>query len=447
MDRIPRAPGYVRWVTRTLEDAGYETWAVGGAIRNALLGLAAGDWDLATRAPPHVVQRVFPRTVPIGVDHGTVGVLTRDGILLEVTTFRRDVETFGRHAVVEFADTLEEDLSRRDFTINAVAWHPLREEFLDPFSGREDLRAGLLRTVGDPLDRFAEDYLRVLRALRFSGRFGFRIHEGTWAALCGCPDRLGVLSPERVREELMKVLTQDEKPSGALELYRASGTLAALFPDLASVEGCSRPGRDEDLWAHSLQLTDILSSRRPVLRLTALLHGLGVPPGDGEEGEDVDQRGRDRAAALMLRYRFSNAEIREVTELMETGLEPPLGIHDAPGLRRWLHRADAAKLTSFGRVWLGKARLDHLHGGMDPGPAIDLLRRLRRVVRERPPLTVEELALNGRDLISMGMKPGPRFGEVLGRLMDRVLDDPGLNTRERLTSLVEVGELGRETPE
>ena len=128
------APGYVRWVTRTLEEAGYETWAVGGAIRNILLGLPAGDWDMATRAPPQVVQRVFSRTVPVGIDHGTVGVLTREGLLLEVTTFRKDVETSGRHAVVEFADTLQEDLARRDFTINAVAWHPLRLEFRDPFS-------------------------------------------------------------------------------------------------------------------------------------------------------------------------------------------------------------------------------------------------------------------------------------------------------------------------
>ena len=149
----------------------------------------------------------------------------------------------------------------------------------------------------------------------------------------------------------------------------------------------------------------------------------------------------------MIRYRFSNAEIREVTELMETGLEPPLDLHDPAGLRRWLHQADPGLLTSFGRIWLGKARLDQLHGDRNPGPVLDLLRRLRSVVRGRPPLTVGDLALTGRDLISLGMKPSPRFGEILDRLLEMVLDEPGLNTRERLVTLVQTGELGGEAPE
>ena len=136
MNAKPSAPPHVRWVARTLEDAGFETWAVGGAVRNTLLGVASGDWDLATRAPPPVVRQLFPKTVPVGIEHGTVGVLTREGTLLEVTTFRKDVLPLGRKAVVEFAQTLEEDLSRRDFTVNAIAWHPLREQFRDPFQGR-----------------------------------------------------------------------------------------------------------------------------------------------------------------------------------------------------------------------------------------------------------------------------------------------------------------------
>jgi tRNA nucleotidyltransferase/poly(A) polymerase len=385
-----------------------------------------------------VVQKLFPRTVPVGVEHGTVGVLTRDGILLEVTTFRRDVETSGRHAVVEFADTLQEDLARRDFTINAVAWHSTREEFQDPFRGREDLEARLLRTVGNPGDRFSEDYLRVLRALRFSGRFGLRIDGETWRALCDSTDQLGILSPERVREELMKVLSQDAKPSGALALYAASGVLGELYPELSSMEGCSRPGRDEDLWAHCLLLTDLLPAGRPALRLTALLHGLGIPEGDGDPGENADVRGRNRAAALMIRRRYSNAQVREVTELIGMGLEPPLKLSDPAGLRRWLHRSNPDRLPSFGRIWLGKARLDQLRWGVDPGPVLDLLRRLRGEILGRAPLRVEELALSGRDLIALGLKPSPQFGEILDELMGRVLEDPSLNTRDRLMELVEL---------
>ena len=205
----PSAPPAVRWITRTLEEAGHDTWAVGGAVRDALLGRPSGDWDLTTRARPDELQELFRRTVPIGIEHGTVGVLVRDGTMFEVTTFRKDVETDGRHAVVAFADRVEDDLARRDFTINAIAWHVLREELLDPFQGVEDLEAGVLRTVGIAADRLAEDYLRVLRAFRFAGRFALKIEQETWSALCESVRDLPSLSAERIREELIKVLSAE----------------------------------------------------------------------------------------------------------------------------------------------------------------------------------------------------------------------------------------------
>lgn len=437
MDRKPVAPGFVRWVTRTLEDAGFETWAVGGALRNTLLGLPSGDWDLATRAPPQVVRRTFPRTVPVGIAHGTVGVLTREGVLLEVTTFRRDVETFGRHAVVEFADTLLEDLSRRDFTVNAIAWHPLRGEFQDPFGGRADLVAGLLRTVGIPGHRFREDYLRVLRGLRFSGRFRLRIEGETWEALCGAVQHLGALSPERVREELMKVLTEDARPSGAMALYGASGALEVLYPELAAVRGYRHPGTGDDLWVRSLLMADLLPPSRPLHRLAALFQGLGIPGEASEPVEVTDARGRDRAAALMIRLRFSNAEVREVAGLLGGGLEPLPRQATDPELRRWLHRAGPERFRALAHLWVAGARLDRHRNGRDPGPVVEVLRRLRMEIRRNPPLRMEDLALNGRDLVGLGLKPGPRFGEILDALMDRVLEDPSLNRRERLVEEVE----------
>ena len=476
MDRQPSAPGSVRWVTRTLEDAGYETWAVGGAVRNALLGLPSGDWDLATRAPPGVVRRLFPRTVPVGIAHGTVGVLTRQGVLLEVTTFRRDVETFGRHATVEFADTLREDLSRRDFTVNAVAWHPIREAFQDPFGGRADLAAGLLRAVGVASRRFDEDYLRVLRGLRFSGRFRLRIDDATWKALCRATAHLGVLSPERVREELVKTITEDRRPSGALALYGISGALDVLYPELAAVGGLRLRGTGEDLWVRSLLTMDLLPARHPRMRLAALLQGLGCPgeggsgSADGHPGEgslagssreggsgsrdvlqvdrgserawasssnETNVRARDRAAALMLRLRFSNAEIRDVTGLLEAGLEPVPAGAAAPELRRWLHRAGPERFRPLARLWVAGARLDELRQGRDPAPVVDVIRRLRKELRSNPPLRTEDLALNGRDLVAMGLKPGPRFGRILAALMDQVLEDPALNRRESLIEAVE----------
>ena len=230
-------PEAVVEIARRLEEAGCETWAVGGAVRDALLGLPVGDWDLTTRARPEEVRRLFRRTVPIGIEHGTVGVFGRDGVLYEVTTFRRDIETFGRHAVVAFADTVDEDLSRRDFTCNALAWHPLTGELRDPYLGLQDLEERRLRTVGSPSERFAEDYLRVLRALRFAGHFELTIDPPTWDALVEATPRLIDLSAERVREELWKIFTKTRRASAALSLYAASGSLAVLYPELERLVG------------------------------------------------------------------------------------------------------------------------------------------------------------------------------------------------------------------
>src|SRR5574341_1135810 len=175
-------PEEVLEIARKLEGEGYETWCVGGAVRDNLLGLANQDYDLTTAATPKDVQGLFRRTIPIGVEHGTVAVLDRSNKPHEVTTFRRDVETDGRHALVAFGVSLDDDLARRDFTINAIAYHPLRHEWRDRFGGAEDLKRKVIRAVGDPAQRFREDYLQILRALRFAARFGFQIDRDTWDA-------------------------------------------------------------------------------------------------------------------------------------------------------------------------------------------------------------------------------------------------------------------------
>src|SRR5215204_7713286 len=162
-------------IARTLEAAGFQAWCVGGNLRDALLQQEHSDYDIATSATPEQVQALFPRTIGVGIKYGTVGVLDRNRVLHEVTTFRRDVSTDGRHAVVQYGVSLDDDLARRDFTINAIAYHPLRHDWRDPFSGRKDLEGRLIRAVGNPAHRFAEDYLRILRALRFSARFEFAI--------------------------------------------------------------------------------------------------------------------------------------------------------------------------------------------------------------------------------------------------------------------------------
>jgi tRNA nucleotidyltransferase/poly(A) polymerase len=423
-------PPAVRWLVETLEGAGFETWAVGGAVRNVLLAIDSGDWDLATRARPKQVRRLFKRTVPLGIEHGTVGVLARDGTLYDVTTFRRDVVTTGRHAVVEFADSIAEDLSRRDFTINAIAWHPLRDELLDPFGGIEDLEAGVLRTVGEPQRRFAEDYLRVLRALRFAGRFGVRIETRTWKALRAAVPRLDVLSRERVREELLKILSGDPVPSRALELYRTSGALAQVAPELAAAVGVAAPAAVSglDAWRLGLALADALPAHRPLLRLAALLQAAAVAAADPREASR-------RAAQLMIRLRFSNAQVDQVTGLVAAGWEPPPERSGAE-LRRWLSRVGPERLRDSTRLWIARERVFTAHVAPPSVPTRELWSALRRQLRSRPPLAIADLALDGRDLIRMGMKPGPHFRAVFERLLDRVLEDPTLNHPEALAEVV-----------
>jgi tRNA nucleotidyltransferase (CCA-adding enzyme) len=446
-------PTGVLEIAGKLNAAGHDIWAVGGAVRDALLGLPGGDWDLATSARPEDVRRIFRRTVPVGIEHGTVGVFAGDGVMYEVTTFRRDVETHGRHAVVEFAQTINEDLARRDFTFNAIAWHPIHDELRDPHYGLQDLQQATLRTVGDPQDRFAEDYLRILRALRFAGHFVLEIEPATWDALMEATPHLQQLSAERVREELLKALTRTPHASAILKLYSASGALRELYPELDALEGmripatflqpdgepASKGAASVDAWLVSLRAVDALPVSRPLLRLAALLHAVGMPAArardlrGGFRYTGHERMGARAAEALLRRLKASNSDTALITELIEkqSDLFPP----DAPdvGVRRWLLHVPPHLVPSFFRLrvalWraLPTARGDH-----------DLRERwqhVRRVLATRPALSARDLAIDGGDLRDLGLRPGPQFGEILGVLVDRVIEEPALNERETLLRL------------
>ena len=430
-------PDQVLWIWRTLEEAGFETWIVGGAIRDVLLGRPTDDWDLATRARPRQIMAAFPRTVPIGVDHGTVGVLAPDGTLYEVTTFRRDVETFGRRAVVEFAESIEEDLSRRDFTVNALAWHPDSDQLLDPWNGATDLNEQILRTVGDPAERFAEDLLRVLRALRFAGQFGLTIEAGTWRALLSAVPELSQLSAERIQEEMMKVLSQAQRPSVALGLYAESGVFAELYPELDI-------GLQEDL-APTLRACDAVPRTRPWVRLSLLLV-LASATDDQDDAKDNSRTTRRRAVeSLMERLRFSNADTKRVASVAAS--LSPVPVSDEPAvLRRWLNRVGPEHFSDIARAWLAGAR-EHKKPekglsegeGASPSDVVRRINALRTILREAPPLTIADLALNGSDLKRLGLPPGPQFGEILRYLLEEVLDRPEVNNRTDLENLATQG--------
>ncbi|MEN8375225.1 MAG: CCA tRNA nucleotidyltransferase [Gemmatimonadota bacterium] len=438
------APTLVRSVTERLEAAGHDTWAVGGAVRDALLGHGGSDWDLATAARPEEVRRIFRRTVPLGVEHGTVGVLGPSGDMLEVTTFRRDVETTGRHAVVRFADRIEDDLSRRDFTINAIAWHPIRHELLDPFAGQRDLRSGVLRTVGEARERFAEDYLRILRAVRFAGRFALAIAPRTWEALVAARASVDNLSAERVREELTKILAH-RRPSAALSLLAASGVMRHVAPPLADlVDLETELGPVTTPWSETLLAVDHLRPERGGLRLAALLARVGMP-----EARTRDLRGgwrftgHERAGArlareLLGRLRYSNADIDRVGDLvaLQEDLFPPDS--DGARVRRWLSRVRPERVADLFRLRSARVRAAVVRSGGAP-PAEDLIERwrmARAVLRDRPALSISDLAIDGSDLIELGLTPGPEFSLILRELLEVVLDEPRANDRERLLGLV-----------
>ncbi len=449
MSEKPRfaPPAEALEIADTLESRGFQAWAVGGAIRDEFLGHAREDWDLATDARPDEVRRVFPRTVPLGIEHGTVGVLGETGTMFEVTTFRRDIETDGRHAVVEYADSVDEDLARRDFTINAMAWRPANDQFVDPWEGRADLERRILRAVGDPAQRVAEDYLRVLRGLRFAGRFQLTIDFATLSALQDGVDGTATLSAERVREELEKVLAS-RMPSASLRLYARLGVLEIWYPELAEA-------REEAAWERNLAAVDEISAARaddwPLLRLARLLLAPFVAADPLDAGEDAEAAGEVRAEvgyAVLLRLRFSKSDQQVVSHLLRHYQPLVSPIDSAARIREWLSVVDADPARQLFELHLAYARAAN-----DEETTRYLEHTLERVEDELiagHPLSVTDLAIGGGDLLALGVEQGPLVGLLLDELHARVLEDPELNDPDVLTEmareLIDVGGLGELRP-
>lgn len=381
-------PREVLTIARKLEDAGFETWCVGGAIRDTLLGVENHDVDLTTAAQPEDVQRLFRRTVPIGVEHGTVAVLDSENRPHEVTTFRKDVQTDGRHARVEFGVSLTDDLARRDFTINAIAYHPIRHEWRDLFHGADDLERKLIRAVGDPNWRFQEDYLRILRALRFAARFEFRIHGPTREAAQANAQGLAQLSAERVRDEWFKGIATARRVSKLVNLWREVGAARIWLPEIGS--GQARGAGNVD------QLP-----RDPVL-VTAFL--------------------ASDPASLLTRLKCPNRDIER-----------------GRAIRDWRDRYPDPKRIADVRRWLsetGPAAADLLVLLRATEPQNSLPKVAEAVRAAHDPLSLRELAVRGEDLIAVGVRPGPDVGEALQRLLGEVLEDPSRNTRDYLLARV-----------
>ena len=414
-------PESVVALARRLEDAGYETWCVGGALRDALLGADHLDWDLATAATPAQVRALFGHrhTVPIGTEFGTVGVHDSAGTLIEVTTFRRDVRTDGRHAEVEFGVSLDDDLARRDFTINAMAYHPLRHVLHDPLGGRDDLQARLIRAVGAPRERFAEDRLRALRAIRFAARLHFEIEAETWEAVIASAPHLTRLSAERVRQEIEKTMEQVDQPSRAFVRWRECGAFATLVPSLQNVS-------DEALGAIDYAARpsgDAPRMRRcRLVRLAALFSDL--EPGVVSEVMTALRFAKQEAAlvaTIVGRWRALASELAHgLTE----------GVPRDSRVRRWVATMGRLNVGLVMRLAAARWQSAASTGAVvPPAQAVHSVHRRLQRSAFRDAVQLSDLVIDGDDLRRAGIPAGPRLGKILHALLERVVETPEHNER------------------
>ncbi len=441
MNRMHRSIKPLLPFARRFREAGHELYLVGGAVRNLQLAKEPVDFDFATDATPEQVMAIFRRVLPTGVQHGTVTVLYK-GAQYEVTTFRTESDySDGRHPdSVEFASTIEEDLSRRDFTINAMALELPSGELSDPYDGRGDLKRGVIRAIGNPKERFHEDGLRVLRAVRFAAQLDFQISEETFEAMRVEGGRLAKVARERVRDELEKAILS-ANPARALRLLRDAQLLPYTIPELAETIGRSQ-GSDSsyDLFEHSILVTQFVPANLQ-LRLAALFHDVAKAwtLEETEDGRlafpDHDRQSAQVAEERLKELRFPNRTVEQAAHLVRHHMFGYSSEYGDAALRRMLARVGTEAMMEL--ITLRRADVAGKRGKVVPVPEMDELQdRLSRILSEKSALTRADLAVNGRDLMKeAGIPRGPVLGQVLDLLLEAVLDDPEMNEREKLLRL------------
>ncbi len=443
-------PPDVLGICRRLREAGHSAFVVGGSVRDLLVGRAPGDFDVATSALPEATMAIFGAryAIPTGLQHGTVTVLAGkppDQRHVEVTTFRGEGAYLdGRHpSTVTFAATLDEDLSRRDFTMNAIAYDPTSGALVDPFDGQGDLARGIVRAVGDPVLRFGEDGLRPMRAVRQAAQLGFVLDPATQAAIPRTLDSFRKVSAERIRDELRKLLLAPT-PSRGLEAMRATGLLAEVLPELLPTIGCIQNRfHKHDVYQHTLATVDAAVPDF-IVRMAALLHDLGKPrtqaPREDAPGEYSffrhEQVGVDLAQDICIRLKLPSAERDTICALVGGHMFFYTPDWTDGTVRRFVKKTGPELVPPL--FALREADVASRGRGEDPTcETRDLRARIAKVASEDAALRVTDLAIDGTDVMRvLGIPPGRRVGEVLEQLLERVLDDPQLNQRETLESLV-----------
>ena len=433
-------PEKVLMIINNLQLHGYEAYAVGGCVRDSILARRPEDWDITTSAEPEEIKKLFRRTVDTGIEHGTVTViLGKDSY--EVTTYRIDgTYEDGRHPKeVRFTDDLKEDLQRRDFTINAMAYND-DVRLVDVFGGMQDLNHHLIRCVGDPVERFSEDALRILRAVRFSAQLNFPIEKKTAEAVKEMAPSLGRISAERIQAELVKLLVSahPERIQDACEL----GITKVILPEWDAMTGVEQntPHHKYDVAQHTLRAMKNVK-RDKVLRLTMLFHDMGKP-----EAKTTDEAGRDHfkghaliseeiARRVMRRLKFDNDTIRKVTRLV--------CYHDyrmeatPKNVRRAMNRIGVELFPYYLAVRLADVKAQSPYRKREKIENIVAVRVLyQKILLEDQCVTLRQLAVSGRDLMDLGMSPGREMGNMLSELLEYVIDDPERNRKDILCDYV-----------
>jgi putative nucleotidyltransferase with HDIG domain len=432
-------PADVEKVVDRLLDAGHDAYVVGGSVRDALRGVDPHDWDVTTDAKPEQIRKVFPRSL-YNNRFGTVVVRAGEHEI-EVTTYRVEAEysDHRRPDTVAFTASLHEDLARRDFTMNAMAWRPPRGgapgELIDPFGGRADLDARRLRAVGEADERFREDALRMLRAVRFAALLDLRIEPTTFHAIGRNAALTASLSGERIQQELTKML-RAERPSVALQMLSDSGVLAVICPEL---EECKLTPQEkaaaENVFEHLLATVDATPANDLVLRLAGLFHDIGKPEtfsdGHFHQHEFV---GEAKARAILRRWKFDKETVNEVTHLIRNHMFWYQTDWSGSAVRRFIRKIGLETIPAL----FALRRADNIGSGAKSPRmyALDALwRRVQEEIDAANAFSLRDLLVDGNDLKALGVPEGPQIGRVLNALFERVTDDPALNTRERLLEL------------
>ena len=429
-------PEQVNSILESLQKSGYEAYVVGGCVRDALLGREPNDWDITTSALPMEVKSVFPRTIDTGLQHGTVTVML-GGTGYEVTTFRVDgVYEDGRHPKeVTFTPSLREDLKRRDFTINAMAYNN-ESGLVDLFGGQKDLENGIVRAVGDPVQRFTEDALRIMRAIRFSAQLGYEIDPETLRAASALAPNLRRISSERIREELEKTLVSDRP-----ELLRtawAAGITKEFIPEFDRCMETDQinPHHCYTVGEHILKGVSLVRKDR-ILRITMFLHDIAKPICHTVDEEGIDhfrghaEVGCNLARTILQRLKYDNATIRKVTTLVK--------YHDMqirltePAVRKAIVMTGADLFPLLLEVKLADFMSQSTFQREEKQEKFDTLCAIyERIIERGDCLSLREMAVNGSDLIKMGVKPGREVGDILAGMFEEVLNVPEHNNKEYL---------------